>query len=642
MFKERFEELKLSDKLPSPSGVGLRLLVLTQEDDFEIDDVVGAMQSDPALTGRLIRLASSTQAGSSVPVTSAQEAALRLGTKAVCHVALGFSLISGSRAGRCKNFDYDLFWSFSLASAVGARMAAEEFGLADPSEAFTLGLLNNVGKLALASVHPEEYEDVQRMMSEDPLRDLADLEREHLFIDHREVAASMLENWGLPAYFSETVRHSSMLEMPSTLQSRQSEGLIKVIAAATCMAEICTAEGERQHELWSNTPSVCDLLGTEVERFSEMFDRVTEHWEEWGKLLQIPTSLVPKSTQLNELPMSIGKAAIDKGEDGFRLRVLAVDDDPVSLKIVVSLLRRSGHEVITATNGHEALAMYMEHGAQVVITDWMMPEMDGLMLCQQLRRTDEGRKLYILLLTGQTEEARLVEAFQAGVDDYIVKPFKAELFEARIQPAIRVVQLQEDHDRQVREKERLNRQLDIEKRKFKAAAMTDSLTELPNRRYAIRRLEKEWANSLRTGANYSVIMIDIDHFKNVNDRWGHDVGDLVLRSTARSIQRVLRRGDTCARMGGEEFLVVCPNTDTQEGIAIVAERIRKAVEESVIKTGDFEGSVTVSLGTALRSPQVSSIDSLLKIADEAVYEAKRKGRNQVVQGTPPSTDRKSA
>jgi diguanylate cyclase (GGDEF)-like protein len=373
-----------------------------------------------------------------------------------------------------------------------------------------------------------------------------------------------------------------------------------------------------------------------------MFDRVAGHWEEWGELLHIPTSLVPTSDQLNSDPTIAGGGSSDQGDGRYALRVLAVDDDPVSLKIVVSLLKRSGHEVITATNGHEALAMYMKHGAQVVITDWMMPEMDGLMLCQQLRRTDEGRKLYILLLTGQTEEARLVEAFRAGVDDYIVKPFKTALFEARIQPAIRVVQLQEDHDRQVREKERLNRQLDIEKRKFKAAAMTDSLTELPNRRYAIRRLEKEWANSVRTGSNYSVIMIDIDHFKEVNDRWGHDVGDLVLRSTARTIQRVLRRGDTCARMGGEEFLVICPNTDTQEGIQIVAERIRKAVESSVIKITAFEGSITVSLGTALRSDQVKSIDSLLKVADEAVYEAKRGGRNRTVQGTPPSSDRKSA
>lgn len=643
MYKERFEELKHSDRLPSPSGVGLRLLVLTENDDFEVEEVVDAIRTDPALTGRLIRLAGSAQGGSSVPVTSVHDAALRLGTKAVCHVALGFSLVSGSRSGRCRGFDYDRFWAFSLASAVAARLISEELRLADPAGAFTLGLLSSVGKLALASVYPEEYEDVQNMLAQDPTRDLVDLEREHLFIDHREVAAAMLEDWGLPAHYAETARHMGALESSSNFECKESEAYLKVLSAAVLMAEICTADADKQLALWSETSDICDSLGVDAERFSSIFDRVVPLWKEWGKVLQIPTSLVPAAAQIaNKLAVANDGELPDSEENPRGLRVLAVDDDPVSLGLLVSLLKSGGHEVLTARDGREALAAYMEMGAQVIITDWKMPEMDGLMLCQQLRRTGEGRKLYILLLTGHAEEERIVEAFEAGVDDYIVKPFKVELLKARIQPAIRVIQLQEDYDRQVHEKERLNRQLDIEKRKFKAAAMTDSLTELPNRRYAMKRLEKEWANSQRTGSNFAVIMIDIDHFKSVNDRCGHDVGDVVLRSTARGIQRVLRRGDTCARMGGEEFLVVCPNTDSQDGVRIVSERIRKAIEETIVRSGEFEENVTISLGTALRSDEVNSIDDLLKIADEAVYEAKRQGRNRTVQGPPSASDRKSA
>ena len=641
MYQERFEELKSSGKLPSPSGVGLRILVLTQSEDVAMKELVDTVQMDPALTGRLLRLASSALSGSSVPVADVHAASVRLGIKSVCHLALGFTLVSGNRAGKCRTFDYDRFWSRSLASAVASRRLAMEFSTSDASEAFTLGLMSDIGRLALASVHPEEYEDVQRMAAQDPERDLAEIEREHLYIDHRAVAAALLEDWGLPSHFSEAVLYANVLNQPESIADPKSEALLKALNTASILADVCITDPRKQIDQWPGAQVVCGNLGVEADEVCRVFDMIVQEWQEWGELMGIPTNPVLASPQLQGVQSAVGPAP-NGDPSGGRLRVLAVDDDPVSLKLLVSLLHRSGHEVITASNGREALELYIEKGAQVVITDWMMPEMDGLMLCRQLRRTDEGRKLYILLLTGRTEEERIVEAFQAGVDDYIVKPFKPELLAARIQPAIRVIQLQDDYDRQVRAKERLNRQLDIEKRKYKMAAITDSLTDLGNRRYAMKRLEKEWANSQRSGTSFAVIMLDIDHFKKVNDRWGHDVGDAVLRATARTIQRVLRRGDTCARMGGEEFLVICPYTDTEEAVATVAERIRETVASTAIECEGFEGSVTISLGAAIYTPAIPSIDALLKVADEAVYEAKNAGRDQVRIGQPPSSGRASA
>ena len=643
MNHERFEELKHSGKLPSPSGVGLRILMLTQNDDFSIEDIVQAVEADPALTGRLIRLASSAQGSALAPIGSAREAAVRLGTQSVCHLALGFSLVSGSREGRCKAFDYEHFWAFSLATAVAAQRIAAELDLGAPSEVFTLGLLHDIGRLALASVHPEEYEDVLRMDREDPTRGLREIENEHLFIDHRAVAAALLEEWGLPPYFIETVAHLDSVERPTHLEHTQTNDTLRVLGAAIAIADVCTTDSNRQLTLWPEMGAVSSALDVQPEDVSRVFDLVRPELEDWGKLMGVATKSVPPSAELQKrADIAVSQGAISPTKQNGRLRILAVDDDPVSLRLLVSLLQKGGHEVLTAKDGKEALQVYVEQGAQVVITDWMMPNMDGLLLCRQLRRTEEGRKLYILVLTGRTEEERIVEAFQAGVDDYIAKPFKPELLTARIQPAIRVIMLQEEHDRQVRAKERLNRQLDIERRKFKAAAMTDSLTELPNRRYAMKRLEKEWSNSLRSGSSFSVAMIDVDHFKRVNDQCGHDVGDVVLRATARSIQKVLRRGDTCARMGGEEFLVICPNTDTADGLLNVAERIRKAVENNVVKSSGFEGSVTVSVGAAVRTDAIGSIDVLLKMADEAVYQAKDAGRNQVVLASLPPADRKSA
>jgi diguanylate cyclase (GGDEF)-like protein len=147
------------------------------------------------------------------------------------------------------------------------------------------------------------------------------------------------------------------------------------------------------------------------------------------------------------------------------------------------------------------------------------------------------------------------------------------------------------------------------------------------------RLEKEWADSSRTRGPLATIILDIDHFKAVNDNYGHDIGDAMLWSTAQAINRSLRRGDTCARIGGEEFLVICPNT-TLEGAKQLAERIRVAVEENEVTRPGFTGSVTVSLGVGYRAQGILSIDQLIKMADNAVYQAKRSGRNCVVAGYP--------
>jgi diguanylate cyclase (GGDEF)-like protein len=323
--------------------------------------------------------------------------------------------------------------------------------------------------------------------------------------------------------------------------------------------------------------------------------------------------------------------------------VLVVDDEPTSLRLVDALLKKEGHEVTTATNGHEALALALENPPQMVVTDWMMPGMDGVQLCRHLRSNDAGRDLYILILTGRSEEERIVEAFEAGADDHVAKPVNQKLLLARIRPGVRVIKLQESLRAQVRQKEEANRKLAVEKRRFKVASMTDALTELPNRRYAMKRLEKEWATSERSGLPLSVILLDIDHFKKVNDTYGHDVGDEVLKSTANAIHRVLRTSDTCTRMGGEEFLVICPGTPL-DGAVLLADRIRAAVEANDVPWKGFDQrKVTISLGVGCTSlAGIDSIDELLKIADEAVYPAKGQGRNRVALPPGLGGERKSA
>ena len=631
MDRESFEELKHTGHLPSPSGVGMRILVLTQDEDCDLEEIARAIQADPALTGRIIKLATSVQLGGvSATVGSVKEAAVRLGLRTVTNVALGFSLVSGNRSGRCVDFDYEQYWSHSLACAVAAQVISEELRVGIPAEAFTCALLHRVGQLALASVHPTSYARILRERVQDPKESLETLERHEFGIDNRAVAGELLVEWGLPGSFAEAVAalgvRGPRLEEPSSYE------LLRLLESAAAIADVCVTHSDGQPSHFPSLKKLCADLDLEAARFCRLFDRIVEEWKQWGVLLEVATNDVLSFEEIEKrgLPGSV-RPANKEDQANRRLRILAVDDDPVSLKLLVRHLEGAGHLVVTARNGKEALAVALQTNPQIVVTDWMMPEMDGIELCKALRRVRSGRNLYILILTGRAEEDRVVEAFEAGVDDYVVKPFKPKLLLARIRGGERVVRLQEQVERHIKTQEEQVAKLAVQKRKLRAAAMTDALTEMPNRRYAMRRLEMEWSNAQRGGMSLSVIMLDIDKFKSINDNFGHAVGDVVLQETSRQIARTLRKGDTCARIGGEEFLVLCPNTDG-EGAYQVAERIRQAIEGNRISFGEFDGNVTASLGVASLAEEIETIDGLLRVADEAVYEAKSQGRNQVVKG----------
>jgi diguanylate cyclase (GGDEF)-like protein len=248
--------------------------------------------------------------------------------------------------------------------------------------------------------------------------------------------------------------------------------------------------------------------------------------------------------------------------------------------------------------------------------------------------------MYILILTGREEEARVVEAFDAGADEFVTKPFNPKILLARVRAGQRMIELREKTEVDHREREQHFAEMAVLNRKLKTAAMTDELTRLPNRRYAMKRLEQEVASANRNGMPLSVIMIDIDHFKAINDEFGHDIGDQVLRETAQVLKRETRKGDEVCRLGGEEFLVICENSNLGTGHQ-TAERIRSAVEEHTVGHG-FHRRITISGGVASLDAGPLSVDELLKEADRRVYAAKARGRNQICSGLPPAGQGRSA
>jgi len=628
------EELKLAGNLPSPTGVGLAILELTRGEDYSMGDVTRVIQTDPALTGRILRIANSAASSPTQPITSVSQAAMRLGVRSVRNVALGFSLVSGNRSGECRSFDYERYWAHSLAVAVAAQVLAEETRGVTPTDAFTCGLLSDIGSLALASIHPERYTEVLRRANEQD-GSLLLAERELLDIDHVQLGCALLSEWGLPESFAHALGTADTRE-PEPAPSPEAERLARLLRQALALAPRILA-GTALGEL----PEGLDL---DAARIGAVLSRCRGDWLEWSRTLQIPSALRVTEAGLSpavELELATQRGSSEaRTKQGSGLRILAVDDDPVSLRLIALHLSRAGHEVIRATTGREALLAALEHAPQMVITDWMMPDMDGLELCRTLRSTEECRGMYVIVLTGRDRESRAVEAFDAGADEYFLKPFESRLLLARVRAGQRTIELREqvESDRRIQAQQVAD--MSVLNRKLEAAAMTDVLTRLPNRRFALRRLEEDLGIALANETALSVVMIDIDLFKQVNDEHGHGMGDLVLRETANVLRGIVRREDTVCRLGGEEFLVICPGANLEQAAA-TAERMRRAVAHHVIGYG-YGRPVTISAGVAQREEGADTVDDLLRVADRRVYVAKAAGRDQVCSEDPPRSHAKSA
>jgi two-component system, cell cycle response regulator len=297
-------------------------------------------------------------------------------------------------------------------------------------------------------------------------------------------------------------------------------------------------------------------------------------------------------------------------------KLLLVQDEPTQQLLMERLLTQVGYQVEIATNGDDALAMIKTGRFQLVLTDWEMPGMDGVTLCRQVREANLPA-LYILLLTSNGGVGHAVEGLRAGANDFIRKPADATELVARLEAGRRVVMLEQS----LRDANSQVEQLSV----------TDPLLGIYNRRYLREHLPEEASRARRYGTSLSVVMVDLDHFKNINDTYGHEAGDAVLQHCATAARSSLRSSDWMARYGGEEFVIVLPETHIQ-GAYAVAERIRRQCAETPISIPTGQISITASFGAASLEGIVNgeeSTDTILREADKALYESKRNGRNMV-------------
>jgi two-component system, cell cycle response regulator len=290
-----------------------------------------------------------------------------------------------------------------------------------------------------------------------------------------------------------------------------------------------------------------------------------------------------------------------------QMKILVAEDDSITSHLLQALLTKAGYQPIAVDDGAQVLEMLDQPDRpRLMILDWMMPNVDGVEVCRAIRRNNSDHYVYLILLTVKGKQEEIVEGLEAGADDYVTKPFDFHELVARLRTGKRILELQD--------------QLLIE-------ATHDSLTGLLNRDAILDILRKESERALRSKSPLAVIMADIDHFKQINDTYGHLAGDAVLRGAAERMLGSIRSYDAVGRYGGEEFLIVAPGCDASDG-AHMAERFRNSFSESAIDALGRPLSLTMSFGVADTSVGPKQ-DEILRAADIALYAAKRAGRNRV-------------
>jgi two-component system, cell cycle response regulator len=297
------------------------------------------------------------------------------------------------------------------------------------------------------------------------------------------------------------------------------------------------------------------------------------------------------------------------------MKILIAEDDHVSRRLLEAHLGKWGYQVVAARDGDEAWAILSAPDApRLAILDWMMPGMDGTELCTRVRKEGQEPYTYLILLTALSGEENLCIGMDSGADDYLTKPFKVNELRVRLRAGRRIVDLQDE--------------LIATREALRIKAAHDPLTGLWNHEEIIDCLRRELARARRNGKLVSAIMVDIDHFKLVNDTFGHQAGDAVLRAVADKMHLRMRTYDSVGRYGGEEFLVVLPGCDGENAMAL-AERLRQSICAVPVATTEGAIAVTISLGVADSSAEDTDAIALIRAADQALYRAKGNGRNRV-------------
>ncbi|NDY96991.1 diguanylate cyclase [Wenzhouxiangella limi] len=603
------------DRLPSPSGVALAIMELWEDDRTTVQQLSRLVQADPALSGRLLKLANSAAMGNRA-VAAIPEAIVRVGMQTVGQLAVAFSLIDTNSEGECPAFNYDNYWSHCLLMAVLSRGLAHATRLAPPEDLFACGLLARIGILALSTIYPEQYS----LLLESNPENLAAAELKQFGIDHNELSEALMLDYRVPQALAEPARyHEDPQQSDFDPQSRPGK-LANLLHLAHCLADMALQSGADRSRQGIVNKSLAAKIGLEEESLGAVFNRGLEEWREWSKLLELPVRDTPsyedEDSELTEATEPEGS------ERQRRLRAILIDGNPAVARLE-SRLDELGVSVTICKDQNEALRISMESRPDF----YVFPASDHR-LCRLIRSTEWGSSVYLICVVAPPDESAVIESFEAGADDVVPADISPPELRARLVPVRRVLSLDRAWRKDRSELRRIARELALAHRHQQVLSLTDHLTNLPNRRAAMQALKQAWCQSQRNDKPIAVIMIDIDHFKQINDKHGHAAGDQVLKTVSSMLKSATREDETMARIGGEEFLLISANSGLRD-LIVAAERLRRRLESATINQAGTAIRVTASMGIAEREPAFDDPDMLLNAADKALYEAKSSGRNRL-------------
>ena len=614
---ERYKALKSSDNLPSPNGIALRLMELTDSQDAPLKDIIALLNTDPASIGRLLKLANSPIYGRPRPaVAITPDVLLSVGIKTLRQVVLVFSLLANHRQNRCKGFDYDGFWSHSLARGIVCQKLGPKLGATPASEMFTFGLLSHIGELGLASVYPEEYGHLVANVTTTTKRGY--LEDKAFGITSEDMSVAMLEDWGFPKLFTDTLLSQELLPMDKDSRSGR---IRNCLLLAERIVEVMVDKKD-MHVGLAAALSVAKDLGLDANQLAEMSEEMQREWASWNQMFEMAARPLNAITEIE-----MGKAA----QGCPKLSILLATEDAQMRSRIQRQVDMLGHTLVHASNWSECVH-HAQGGSEILIVDSSMTEVDGFTLVSTMRVTQACDDAYIIMLLDPEKDgdidARVTRSFEAGADDFIKKSIEDDTLRSRLSSCSRAYIKQH---KLAEERNRLRddyEELSASHLEALEAAMTDPLTKLYNRRHAGQRLAELWSHTGRMGGHLSVIAVDIDYFKRVNDQYGHSAGDEILRSFAQILRNHSRLPDLACRLGGEEFLLVLPDTGAR-GAAQHAERVRLACEKTAFELAGRKISITASFGVAEKAPGMKNFEELIDAADRALMHSKRNGRNKV-------------
>jgi len=433
-----FAELKAAGILPSPKGVALTVMKLCQRENVSLPELAHTIQADPVLDGRIIKIANVVNHNKARPIASVTtDTLILIGIQAVRQVILGFSLVTTYREGDCKAFDYTRYWSRSVAMASAAQAIGAAVRIAPPAELFTCGLLSGVGRLGLAAVRPDAYSTLLEQMAGPCNNDLVAAETARFGLNHRDLSSSMMADWSIPKLFIDVVFHHENPEASGFAEGSRQRKLTHTVQLAALLADTFLAD---EHERARQLPRLFQLgnqLDISPEQLVGIANQTLREWADWGQLLHIETGKLPEFMLPEDLANPPRAAEIAPPTPTVTppptlrasrpLRILVADDDETLLFTVSKLLSMAGHTVFTARDGRLAYEIAVQERPHVIVADWPV-----LSLCRTIRANPWGRDILYIVLAPIEDEHRQIEAFEAGADAYLKKPFNPRLLTAKL------------------------------------------------------------------------------------------------------------------------------------------------------------------------------------------------------------------